>query len=365
MIFSMFSVVANAQNLLRNPSFERVDTNAREKCSINFKYVDVLSDWRGVNTVDFATISEPFTIHSGQPKVRPFSGSSMAGVYLIDMGDDQVPEYLFQRLEFPLVANVPHHFNVHIHFRNLDGYFPKKIQFKLTQQDPCGKSPQNLEGQVFSIPSDLPTVNDDAWLAFSLDFTPDKPYTFIIMGSFDNLPDVKNKHKRGLGAGIYAFIDDVELTNNLPTVILANPVIDSIIPNAGAPQLKDSVSIGTTTLEERFRGYSAIPSISFEHNSYEIPPMFTKLLDALIPVLISKGCALIISGHTDNTGDAEKNDLLSQKRAQSVADFFISHGFDKSKIVIKTYGSTKPVAVGDDELSLSMNRRVEIEQQCQ
>ena len=44
---------------------------------------------------------------------------------------------------------------------------------------------------------------------------------------------------------------------------------------------------------------------------------------------------LEISGHTDDVGNADKNMVLSKKRAESVKRFLISKGVDESKLTIK------------------------------
>jgi len=66
-----------------------------------------------------------------------------------------------------------------------------------------------------------------------------------------------------------------------------------------------------------------------------------------------------IAGHTDNVGKATSNQKLSQGRAQAVADFVISKGINKSRIVVKGYGSSKPVASNKTAAGKAENRRVE------
>ncbi len=67
-----------------------------------------------------------------------------------------------------------------------------------------------------------------------------------------------------------------------------------------------------------------------------------------------------IAGHTDNIGGEEKNQILSEKRAQAVKDFLISEGCDEKKLVIIGYGTKKPVASNDTEAGRAKNRRVEL-----
>jgi OmpA-OmpF porin, OOP family len=50
-----------------------------------------------------------------------------------------------------------------------------------------------------------------------------------------------------------------------------------------------------------------------------------------------------IEGHTDAHGSAAKNLDLSRRRAQSVADYLISTGVDRSRLDVVGYGSNEPL----------------------
>lgn len=68
-----------------------------------------------------------------------------------------------------------------------------------------------------------------------------------------------------------------------------------------------------------------------------------------------------VSGHTDNVGEESANQVLSVARAQAVADWLVQRGISSSRLVIKGYGSTKPLASNDDEKDgRELNRRIEV-----
>ena len=67
-----------------------------------------------------------------------------------------------------------------------------------------------------------------------------------------------------------------------------------------------------------------------------------------------------ISGHTDNKGGWEYNMQLSEERAETVVNYFIDHGIDKSKLVYSGYGYEKPIASNDTDAGRQKNRRVEM-----
>lgn len=67
-----------------------------------------------------------------------------------------------------------------------------------------------------------------------------------------------------------------------------------------------------------------------------------------------------ISGYTDNNGTQAHNQILSEKRAQSVRDLFISVGVPPQNIQAIGYGETRPLLPNTSPANRKMNRRVEI-----
>ncbi len=69
---------------------------------------------------------------------------------------------------------------------------------------------------------------------------------------------------------------------------------------------------------------------------------------------------IVISGHADSTGPADYNLVLSRKRAQVIADYLIKiHKMDPSKIEVKAYGESRPIADNGNYQGRKKNRRVE------
>jgi outer membrane protein OmpA-like peptidoglycan-associated protein len=66
-----------------------------------------------------------------------------------------------------------------------------------------------------------------------------------------------------------------------------------------------------------------------------------------------------ISGHTDNVGTEEANQVLSEKRAGSVTDYLVSKGIVKTRIKSIGYGSRNPIVENDSESNRQINRRIE------
>ena len=66
-----------------------------------------------------------------------------------------------------------------------------------------------------------------------------------------------------------------------------------------------------------------------------------------------------LHGHTDDVGNKEKNQVLSEKRAQSVYLHLIELGVEKDRLSYKGYGSAKPAESNSTAEGRALNRRTE------
>jgi outer membrane protein OmpA-like peptidoglycan-associated protein len=69
---------------------------------------------------------------------------------------------------------------------------------------------------------------------------------------------------------------------------------------------------------------------------------------------------VVIEGHTDSTGSAEFNQILSQHRAEAVQGALLMRGVDPSQITAIGRGASQPVASNDNPAGRQQNRRVEM-----
>src|SRR6056297_1227407 len=70
--------------------------------------------------------------------------------------------------------------------------------------------------------------------------------------------------------------------------------------------------------------------------------------------------AVQVVGHTDNTGSADYNQALSERRANAVADVLMNGGVSFGRIQTFGRGENQPVADNLTEAGKARNRRVEI-----
>ena len=72
------------------------------------------------------------------------------------------------------------------------------------------------------------------------------------------------------------------------------------------------------------------------------------------------GTDLLVVGHTDDIGTEEYNQMLSEKRANAVANYLIDNGISAKGMLIQGWGETQPSVLNNSEENRSQNRRVEI-----
>ncbi|WP_456311434.1 OmpA family protein [Serratia proteamaculans] len=85
------------------------------------------------------------------------------------------------------------------------------------------------------------------------------------------------------------------------------------------------------------------------------------LVYSLVGIKAKPGWLIVVSGHTDNTGNPQRNQALSLKRAAAVRDWMRDTGdVPESCFAVQGYGESRPVAPNDTAEGRALNRRVEI-----
>lgn len=106
----------------------------------------------------------------------------------------------------------------------------------------------------------------------------------------------------------------------------------------------------------------ALRNIFFDVAKANLRPESNAELDRLVKLLQDVPKLKIeISGHTDNTGSATANEVLSQQRAEAVVTYLKAKGIDASRMTAKGYGMNSPVAPNTTEEGRQQNRRTEFE----
>ena len=107
----------------------------------------------------------------------------------------------------------------------------------------------------------------------------------------------------------------------------------------------------------------ALERIYYDYDKWNIRADAKPILNEIAKYLLEPPCMpVILASHTDCRGTSEYNLDLSRKRAQSVVDYLIQQGVDKTKITAIGHGETKLINRGEhiSEALHQENRRTSI-----
>ncbi len=137
------------------------------------------------------------------------------------------------------------------------------------------------------------------------------------------------------------------------------PTEAGLVTNDGCP-VKEVVKIAPTVVEEiKAAVNTAAKNIFFETGKATLlKKSFSALAAVTKNLKENESIRLEIEGHTDNTGAAKTNLILSQKRANAVLNYLVKNGIEKTRLSAKGFGSTKPLATNKTAAGRAQNRRV-------
>jgi len=106
----------------------------------------------------------------------------------------------------------------------------------------------------------------------------------------------------------------------------------------------------------------SISNIQFLANSSELPEKEKQAIAEIARILSAiPGRKILVAGHTALAGTERERLRTSRERAQSVADYLVRLGARKAdEIVVRGFGSEKPIADNKTREGMALNRRVEI-----
>ncbi len=137
--------------------------------------------------------------------------------------------------------------------------------------------------------------------------------------------------------------------------------LQSVIANHPELMTGEALKMNYSTAEMTSAVSSKSYQIQFETGSAVIKPESYSQLDEIMKSsVVAEGLKVGVYGHTDNSGNANANQKLSEERANSVKSYLISKGLLTSRIEAKGLGQTKPIADNKTTEGKAKNRRVQI-----
>jgi outer membrane protein OmpA-like peptidoglycan-associated protein len=136
------------------------------------------------------------------------------------------------------------------------------------------------------------------------------------------------------------------IKQNLPKVVTREVVVEK--PKEEEPAMNET--------EQHW----VLEGVNFRSGSSTLTnASYTKLYEALDVLKQNPDMRIEIQGHTDSTGPMDFNLRLSERRAQSVKDFLVANGISSSRLVVRGYGESQPIADNYTEHGRMLNRRIE------
>jgi outer membrane protein OmpA-like peptidoglycan-associated protein len=130
-------------------------------------------------------------------------------------------------------------------------------------------------------------------------------------------------------------------------------------------QLQPEIQRGEITIDKRASDNALLVSMTsatgFDNLSTVLKPGYTATLNKISRVLNQYGKTTVtVIGHTDSIGTHADNQVLSERRAQSVLDYFASQNVNPLRLEAYGRGETEPRADNNTESGRALNRRVEL-----
>jgi len=160
---------------------------------------------------------------------------------------------------------------------------------------------------------------------------------------------------------------DATLSGILPSedqVLKAQEVVAEVY---GVRKVTNMLTVEPTTPEiievdqqKRIEELVTVQPITFDAGTYALTEEAKRVLDEIAMLLAGQPqVSLLISGHTDDSGQSAFNLKLSQDRADAVKAYLVSRGIDATRLFTQGLGETRPVAENATEEGREKNRRVE------
>jgi outer membrane protein OmpA-like peptidoglycan-associated protein len=130
-----------------------------------------------------------------------------------------------------------------------------------------------------------------------------------------------------------------------------------------ANEIVKCLSRSFTRGQSPYKGPRVPLIIQFDSNSAIIRPESAQQLREMAQALKNKrlaGSKILIEGHADSRGSADYNQLLSDRRAESVKRYLVENfAMPQGRFKMRGYGEIQPLVPNDTEENRATNRRVE------
>jgi OOP family OmpA-OmpF porin len=275
-------------------------------------------------------------------------------------------EYIQGKLIKPLISGQKYCIKVSIALPSYSGFYVNHLGFHLSP----GLISINESNESSFIPQVMLStlaVDNKRFITLCDDFIAEGGEQFITIGRFTSPDKLEIFHREnipqsqfGIDKSAYYFLDNIDLYEIHDTLECFSE--NSIIQHDPISTVPYNYLITETDLKKLRQGNSLIlKDVNFDFDSYRLLPDADTVLKTLYSYLRDNpDIRITISGHTDDKGTEDYNQVLSVNRAKSVRNWLINNGIDSTRLQFTGFGKSLPLFKENDEKSRAMNRRVEI-----
>lgn len=135
-------------------------------------------------------------------------------------------------------------------------------------------------------------------------------------------------------------------------------IINEEIKKDAFTKITENDSIETEVIAESAK---LLPyELFFDWDKADVKSKYNDELEEITNKALKSKEMIVIQGHTDASGTAQHNQILSDKRAENVGNIVMSYGIPKDKIILQGVGSTDPKVPNKPGERKAENRRVVI-----
>ncbi len=355
-----------SQNLVINTGFEETDTIAIKRTFYNilgltgwnFEVFDTHGVYLGKLT-PHGNFRYATKVNNG---LNPKSGNMMAEINTLYFTKNQNKHsqgqtFIAGKLKKPLIKNKSYYFEMWYSLNwfgnnasnNLGVWFSDSITIKNIDRTVI-KPDLNSECILYTNPAQ--------WKKISGIFVAKTNANMFVIGNFSNdentlMIEIDNPIQ---------YYNKEQWDKLRETTTISSYFIDDIIVRQ-----EDTKSIKTRFgCEDKFANITAgqllqLDNIYFETNKARLLSQSKIQLDELFLALNQNPALEIeIRGHTDNSGNVNNNQVLSENRAKAVFDYLVIKGMSSKRSSYIGFGSSEPVVPNNTGANKAKNRRVEI-----
>ncbi len=346
--FLLLNHIGNAQNLIKNPSFENYIQCPQTLGNLQKDLVD----WT-VPTLGSTDYFNGCSQAMGTPK--NFNGEQPAdfgvgyvGLYLYAPNDYR--EYLQGVLTNTLKKDEVYRLSFYVSLAERSDFAIREFGICFSENPIRVQTTKTLSKMHLSkVSGDVSNYleikydefysDEKEWVKVEMEFVAKGTENYMIIGNFkDNKRTRRFKTKKSGTKGSYYYLDMVSL----------------YAPSEGNED--EPVSNAKTFELNKEHTFKNVLFAFDDHNL--LPSAVDELGEILRYLTVNTDLKINISGHTDTIGNEAYNLVLSQKRARAVAAYLMDKGVSKERISYEGLGSSQPVSTNKTAIGRHENRRV-------